>query len=69
MVRKVCWQNEDTEQQFSEFLHNEILHQNVMAIEISINIVAIKLFGEQINLVEELVQRIRERMDLLSSQW
>ena len=35
-----------------------------MAIKISINIVAIKLFGEQINLVtEELVQRIRERMD------
>ncbi|MFQ9889815.1 MAG: hypothetical protein ACLRWM_05215 [Streptococcus sp.] len=34
--------NEDTEQQFSEFLHNEIL-QNVMAIKISINIVAIKL--------------------------
>ena len=55
--------NEDTEQQFSEFLHNEIL-QNVMAIKnfnkYSIN----RAFGEQINLVtEELVQRIRERMD------
>jgi len=55
--------NEDTEQQFSEFLHNEIL-QNVMAIKNFNKYSSNQAFGEQINLVtEELVQRIRERMD------
>ena len=55
--------NEDTEQQFSEFLHNEIL-QNVMAIKNFNKYSSNRAFGEQINLVtEELVQRIRERMD------
>ena len=55
--------NEDTEQQFSEFLHNEIL-QNVMAIKNFNKYSSNQVFGEQINLVtEELVQRIRERMD------
>ena len=50
--------NEDTEQQFSEFLHNEMAIKNFN--KYSIN----RAFGEQINLVtEELVQRIRERMD------
>lgn len=55
--------NEDTEQQFSEFLHNEIL-QNVMAIKNFNKYSGNQAFGEQIDLVtEELVQRIRERMD------
>lgn len=55
--------NEYTEQQFSEFLHNEIL-QNVMAIKNFNKYSSNQVFGEQINLVtEELVQRIRERMD------
>lgn len=55
--------NEDTEQQFSEFLHNEVL-QNVMAIKNFNKYSGNQAFGEQINLVtEELVQRIRERMD------
>lgn len=55
--------NEDTEQQFSEFLHNEIL-QNVMAIKNFNKYSDNQAFGEQIDLVtEELVQRIRERMD------
>lgn len=55
--------NEDTEQQFSEFLHNEIL-QNVMAIKNFNKYSSNQAFGEQINLVtEELIQRIRERMD------
>ena len=54
--------NEDTEQQFSEFLHNEIL-QNVMAIKNFNKYSGNQAFGEQIDLVtEELVQRIRERM-------
>lgn len=55
--------NEDIEQQFSEFLHNEIL-QNVMAIKNFNTYSANKTFGNQINLVsEELVQCIRERID------
>lgn len=62
MVRNLL-SNEDIEQQFSEFLHNEVL-QNIMAIK-NFNIYSEnKNFGGQINLVtEELVQRIRERMD------
>lgn len=55
--------NEDIEQQFSEFLHNEIL-QSVMAIKNFNAYSQNEMFGNQINLVtEELVQRIRERMD------
>ncbi len=62
MVRNLL-SNEDIEQQFSEFLHNEIL-QNVMAIKNFNSYSENKIFGKQINLVtEELVQRIRERMD------
>lgn len=55
--------NEVVEQQFSEFLHNEIL-QSVMAIKNFNAYSQNEMFGNQINLVtEELVQRIRERMD------
>lgn len=55
--------NEFVEQQFSEFLHNEIL-QSVMAIKNFNTYSQNEMFGNQINLVtEELVQRIRERMD------
>ena len=55
--------NEVVEQQFSEFLHNEIL-QSVMAIKNFNTYSNNEMFGNQINLVtEELVQRIRERMD------
>ena len=55
--------NEFVEQQFSEFLHNEIL-QSVMAIKNFNAYSQNEMFGNQINLVtEELVQRIRERMD------
>ena len=55
--------NEVIEQQFSEFLHNEIL-QSVMAIKNFNAYSQNEMFGNQINLVtEELVQRIRERMD------
>ena len=55
--------NEVVEQQFSEFLHNEIL-QSIMAIKNFNAYSQNEMFGNQINLVtEELVQRIRERMD------
>lgn len=55
--------NEDIEHQFSEFLHNEIL-QNVIAIKNFNKYSDNKAFGKQINLVtEELVQKIRERID------
>lgn len=55
--------NEFVEQQFSEFLHNEIL-QSVMAVKNFNAYSQNEMFGNQINLVtEELVQRIRERMD------
>lgn len=55
--------NEDTEQQFSEFLHNEIL-QNIIAIKNFNSYSDNKVFGEQIMIVaDDLVQRIRERMD------
>jgi len=55
--------NEVVEQQFSEFLHNEIL-QSVIAIKNFNAYSQNEMFGNQINLVtEELVQRIRERMD------
>lgn len=55
--------NKVVEQQFSEFLHNEIL-QSVMAIKNFNAYSQNEMFGNQINLVtEELVQRIRERMD------
>lgn len=54
--------NEVVEQQFSEFLHNEIL-QSIMAIKNFNAYSQNEMFGNQINLVtEELVQRIRERM-------
>ncbi|MHC3582895.1 sensor histidine kinase [Streptococcus suis] len=55
--------NEDIEQQFAEFLHNEVL-QSVMAIKNFNKYGEDEKFRTQIGYVsDELVQRIRERMD------